>query len=63
MPIARLHSDICPVAMLEHYFRLGDIKGNTDKQLFRGLTSTKQDYRLQALGGISYSPRVGTQKT
>ena len=55
VPIARTHSDICPVAMLEHYFRLGDIKGDADKLLFRGLTSTKHGYRLRPSGGISYT--------
>ena len=41
--------------MLEHYFQLAKISGSVDKFLFRGLTSTKQGYRLRASGGISYS--------
>ena len=41
--------------MLERYFRLGDIKGDADKLLFRGLTPTKHGYRLRPSGGISYT--------
>ena len=36
VPIARTNSNICPVAMLEQYFRLTDIQGNADKLLFGG---------------------------
>ena len=66
VPIARTNSNICPVAMLERYFRLANIQGNADKLLFRGLTSTKQAYRLHPSGGISYtrvSEGVGPGKT
>ena len=31
------------------------ISGNVNKFLFRGITSTKQGYRLRASSGISYS--------
>ncbi|MCG8626070.1 MAG: hypothetical protein MJE68_29245 [Proteobacteria bacterium] len=55
VPIARTNSDICPVSMLERYFHLGNIQGNTDKLLFRGLTSTKHGYRLHPSGGLSYT--------
>ena len=55
VPIARTYLDICPVSMLERYFQLTKISGNVDKFLFRGLTSTKQGYRLRASGGITYS--------
>ena len=53
MPIARANSNICPVAMLQRYFKLGDIQGNADKLLFRGLSSTKQGYYLHTSGGLS----------
>ena len=55
VPIARTNSNICPVTMLERYFCLANIQGNADKLLFRGLTSTKQGYRLRPSGGISYT--------
>ena len=55
VPIARMHSDTCPVSMLERYFQLAEIKGDADKHLFRGLTKTKEGYKLRAGGGISYT--------
>ena len=55
VPIARTNSDICPVAMLERYFRLANIQGHSDKLLFRGLTSTKQGYCLCPSGDLSYT--------
>ena len=55
VPIARTGSKICPVAMLERYWNLGEISGDIDRLLFRGLTKTKQGYRLRPSGGISYS--------
>lgn len=55
VPIARTHSKVCPVAMMERYFYLADIQGDSDKHLFRGLSSTKEGYRLRASGGISYT--------
>ena len=53
VPITRTNSDICPVAMLQRYFRLANIQGDTSKLLFRGLSSTKQGYRLRPSGGLS----------
>ena len=35
--------------------KLGEIKGDPDKLLFRGLSSTKHGYRLRDSGGISYT--------
>ena len=55
VPIARTGSNICPVAMVERYFQVADIKGDADKLLFRGLTLTKQGYSLRPSGGISYT--------
>ena len=55
VPIARTYSDICPVAMLRRYFQIANIEGDADKLLFRGLSSTKQGYRLRPSGGISYT--------
>lgn len=55
VPIARTHSDTCPVAMLERYMKLSEIKGDPDKLLFRGLSSTKHGYRLRDSGGLSYT--------
>ena len=56
VPIARTHSNICPVSMLEQYIKPGEIGGDPDRLLFRGLSSTKQGYHLRASGGISYTP-------
>ena len=36
-------------------FYLADIQGDADKLLFRGLTSTKQGYRLRPSGGINFT--------
>lgn len=55
VPIARTASEICPVAMLRRYFRVADIQGDADKLLFRGLSPTKQGYRLRPSGGLSYT--------
>ena len=55
VPIARTQSEICPVSMLERYFKLADIQGDVDRHLFRGLSKTKQGYRLRPKGGISYT--------
>ena len=55
VPIARTHSKVCPVAMMERYFYLADIHGDSDKHLFSGLSSTKEGYQLRASGGISYT--------
>ena len=55
VPIARTRSKICPVAMLERYLKLAEIQGDADKHLFRGLSKTKQGYRLRPTGGISYT--------
>lgn len=38
------------MTMLERYMRLAKITGNPDRLLFRGLSSTKQGYRLKAPG-------------
>ena len=40
---------------MERYFHLADIKGDADKHLFRGLSRTKEGYRLRSSGGISYT--------
>lgn len=55
VPIARTNSDICPVSMMERYFNLAGIKGDPDKYLFRGLSKTKDGYRLRPTGSISYT--------
>ena len=41
--------------MLERYMKLSEIKGDPDKLLFRGLSSTKHGYRLRDSGGLSYT--------
>ena len=41
VPIARTGSKICPVAMLERYWNLGEISGDIDRLLLRGLTKSK----------------------
>ena len=35
--------------------KLDEIKGDPDKLVFRGLSSTKQGYRLRDSGGISFT--------
>ena len=41
--------------MLRYYFQIANIQGDADELLFRGLSSTKQGYRLCPSGGISYT--------
>ena len=41
--------------MLKRYFRMAEISGSSDKLLFRGLVATKQGYRFNASGGLSYT--------
>ena len=55
MPIARTDSDICLLAMLQRYFKLGDVQGDAHKLLFRGLSSTKQGCYLCTSGGLNYT--------
>ena len=55
VPIARTGSDICPVTMMERYFKLADIRRDPEKFLFRGLSRVSNGYRLRPSGGISYS--------
>ena len=43
VPIARTNSDICPVAMLQRYFRLAGIQGDTDRLLFRAFRPPSRD--------------------
>ena len=53
--IARTRTKLCPVAMLERYFKLAGIKGEQDKFLFRGLVNTKNGSWLRNAGGLSYT--------
>ena len=55
VPITRTHSKVCPVAMMERYFRLGECTRDNDKHLFRGLSRTKKGYRLRPSGSSSYT--------
>ena len=55
VPIACTGSDLCPVSMMKRYFHLANIDRDPDKFLFRGLTRTKEGYRLRPSGGIRYS--------
>ena len=53
--IARTGSSTCPVAMMEHYFRLGSLSQSSSQALFRGITKTKNGERLRASGSLSYT--------
>ena len=53
--IARTNSQICPVTMLERYMSLTGATSSSDKFLFRGLSKTRDGYRLRASGSLSYS--------
>ena len=41
--------------MLWRHFQITNTQGDADKLLFRGLSSTKQGYRLRSSGGVSYT--------
>ena len=51
------HSDLvtCPVAMLEHYMKLGQVGNSPELPLFRGIVHTKLGEQLRKIGGISYT--------
>jgi len=53
--IPRANSQICPVTMLERYMSLTGASSSSDKFIFRGLSKTRDGYRLRASGGLSYS--------
>lgn len=53
--IARTGSPCCPVAMLERYMSLANIKDKQDEPLFRGLISTKAGQKLRKSGSLSYT--------
>ena len=48
-------SKLCPVAMLERYYKLPDLSREQDKFLFRGLVTIKKASRLRSTGGLSYT--------
>ena len=53
--IARTHTQLCPVNMLERYVKMADIQGDVHKHWFRGLVVTKAGAKLRATGGLSYT--------
>ena len=53
--IARTHTQLCPVNMLERYVKMADIQGDMHKHLFRGLVVTKAGAKLRTTGGLSYT--------
>jgi integrase len=53
--IARTGSSTCPVGMLERYLDMAGVSCADDRLLFRGLTKTKNGYKLRESGGLSYS--------
>ena len=54
VPVARTGTATCPVAMMEHYYRIGKIAHDSCLPLFRGITNTKFGQRLRASGSLSY---------
>ena len=55
MVIARTHTKLCPVRMLERYVEVASIGGDPDKFVFRGMVSTKAGSRLRSSGSLSYT--------
>ena len=55
MPVARTGTATCPVAMMEHYYKIGKIAHDSCLPLFRGITNTKSGQRLRAPGSLSYT--------
>ena len=55
--IARMDTEYCPVAMLEHYMRLASIsiEKASDKFLFRRLVNTKNGQKLRDSADLSYT--------
>ena len=53
--VARTRSSTCPVAMMERYMFMAEIKPASSLSLFRGIVNTKNDQRLRQSGSLSYS--------
>ena len=53
--VARTGTTTCPVAMMEHYYRIGKIAHDSCLPLFRGITNTKSGQHLRASGSLSYT--------
>ena len=55
VPVARTGTVTCPVKMMEHYYKLGEIAHDSSLPLFRGVTNTKHGQRLRTSGSLSYT--------
>ena len=55
VPVARTGTATCPLKMIEHYYKLGEIAHDSSLPLFRGVTSTKHGQRLRVAGSLSYT--------
>ena len=52
VPVARTGTATCPVAMMEHYWKIAH---DSCLPLFRRITNTKSGQRLRASGSLSYT--------
>ena len=52
--IARTGEQTCPVAMIEKYFRMGELENTPKECVFRGISVTKNEERLRKTG-LSFS--------
>ena len=55
VPVVRTGTATCPVAMMEHYYKIGKIAHDSCLPLFRGITNTKSGQCLRASGSLSYT--------
>ena len=54
--LAKLSSELCPVSLLKQYFTKADISDTCQKYLFRGISHSKNGYRLRSVDKpISYA--------
>ena len=53
--IARTWQVTCPVGMMGHYFRMGEVDHSSHAKLFHGIVQTKCGERLRKNDGLSYT--------
>ena len=45
--LTKLDTALCPIELISHYFKKGNIKGNCQKCIFRGIITTKSHSKLR----------------
>ena len=53
--VGRTGAITCPVQMMERYFRMGHLNGESHDRVFRAIVNSKGGEMLRKSGGLSYS--------